>query len=505
MHGPFEILYRMGTLLRLLSLRMVLPIALLISPLGSVWFPTQTWAAENTTKEFQAGAATSNITPPLGSSINGRPRDRRAEGIHDELHARALVLDNGDSRMAYVMVDSCMIRREVYDQAKRMVFEAIGLPAESILMSATHTHSAPTAVAIFQSEPDADYLRFLTGRIADAVRRARNNLEPARIGWGVGKVPDQGFNRRWHMKTGTIPPNPFGVIDRVETNPPVGSPDLLEPAGPTDPDLSVISVQAKTGRPIALLANYSLHYVGGTEQQISADYFGAFSDRIQQLLQADQSDPPLVGILSNGTSGDINSINFRGKRESKAPFERIQLVADRVASEAYRVYQGIHYRDWVRLAARQTELELGVRLPDKAEVIRAKQIMMRAEGPVMKTLEELYARETMLLSDFSARVSLILQTFRIGDLGIAAIPCEVFVEIGLQLKAKSPLHPTFTISLANGYNGYLPTPEHHDLGGYETWRARSSYLEVEAAPKITSQLLNLFEKLKDTTPTAAPQ
>ena len=290
-----------------------LPIALLIWPLGSLWFPTQTWAAENTSREFRAGAATSNITPPLGSSINGRPRDRRAESMHDELHARALVLDNGDSRLAYVVVDSCMIRREVYDQAKRMVFEAIGLPPESMLMSATHTHSAPTAVAIFQSEPDADYLRFLTSRIADAVRRAHNNLEPARIGWGVGKAPGQGFNRRWHMQAETIPPNPFGGIDRVETNPPAGSPNLLEPAGPTDSDLSILSVQAKTGRPIVLLANYSLHYVGGTDQQISADYFGAFADRIQQLLQADQSDPPFVGILSNGTSGDINSINFRGE------------------------------------------------------------------------------------------------------------------------------------------------------------------------------------------------
>jgi hypothetical protein len=81
---------------------------------------------------------------------------------------------------------------------------------------------------------------------------------------------------------------------------------------------------------------------------------------------------------------------------------------------------------------------------------------------------------------------------RIGDLGIAAIPCEVFVEIGLEIKAKSPFKPTFAISLANGYNGYLPTPEHHKLGGYETWRARSSYLEVDAAPKIVDTVMELF-------------
>ena len=139
MHGPFEVFYRQVTMLRPLSLSKALPIALLISPLVSGWFPTQTWAAENTTREFRAGAATSNITPPLGSSINGGMGDRRAENIHDELHARALVLDDGDSRLAFVVVDSCMIRREVYDQAKRMVLEAIGLPPENMLMSATHT------------------------------------------------------------------------------------------------------------------------------------------------------------------------------------------------------------------------------------------------------------------------------------------------------------------------------------------------------------------------------
>src|SRR5207244_8468010 len=99
----------------------------------------------------------------------------------------------------------------------------------------------------------------------------------------------------------------------------------------------------------------------------------------------------------------------------------------------------------------------------------------------------------VLLSEYPAEVGLILQTFRIGDLGIAAIPCEVFVEIGLELKEKSPLQPAFTIELANGYNGYLPTPAQHKLGGYETWRARSSYLEVEASTRITATLLELLQ------------
>jgi hypothetical protein len=89
-------------------------------------------------------------------------------------------------------------------------------------------------------------------------------------------------------------------------------------------------------------------------------------------------------------------------------------------------------------------------------------------------------------------VPVLLQALRVGDVGIAAVPCEVFVEIGLRIKAESPLKPAFTIELANGYNGYLPTAEQHALGGYETWRARSSYLEVNAAQTIGDTVLKLL-------------
>src|SRR5205809_911313 len=145
--------------------------------------------AAQTPRQFRAGAATSNVTPWLGLSINGGMQDRTATQIHDELHARSLALDNGENRIAITVVDSCMIPREIFDEAKRLVAQHAGLPANHMLMSATHTHSAPTAAPVFQSRADAEYLRFLTRRIADSVRRALNNLQPAEIGWGVGKVP----------------------------------------------------------------------------------------------------------------------------------------------------------------------------------------------------------------------------------------------------------------------------------------------------------------------------
>jgi hypothetical protein len=450
-----------------------------------------------TPRQFRAGAATSNITPRLGASINGYFNDRIAVHVHDELYARCLVLDDGQTRLAIVVCDSCMIPREILDAAKRRVEQKWGLAPDHILISATHTHTAPTCAAVFQSDPDPQYVEFLVARIADSVARAINNLAPAKIAWGVGREPNQVFNRRWKMKPGTVPPNPFGgTNDLVRMNPPVESPNLAEPAGPTDPEVSIVSVQSPEGRPIALLANYSLHYVStGRDNEISADYYGAFADRIQQLLGADRLDPPFVAMLSNGTSGDINNINFRQKRAPLPPYEQIRVVAGAVAAAALRVCQTLQYRDWVPLGVQQTEIKLGVRLPRPEEVARAETVLAKATGAELKSTEQAYARETVLMKNYPKQVPVLIQAMRIGELGIAAIPCEVFAETGLAIKQKSPLKPTFTIELANGCNGYLPTPEQHRLGGYETWRARSSYLETEAAPKIFDTLMALFARL----------
>lgn len=455
-----------------------------------------TTTSDVTTRQFRAGAATANITPQLGISINGHFNDRMAKQVHDELHARCLVLGDGQTQLAIVVCDSCMIPRDVMDAAKVLIQQRTEIPAENILISATHTHSAPTCTAVFQSDPDKNYQAFLTVRIAEGVQRAVNQMAPAKIAWGVGAAPDHVFNRRWRMKPGTIPPNPFGgTNDLVRMNPPVESPDLIEPAGPTDPKVSVLAVRFADGKPMALLANYSLHYVGGVPgADISADYFGAFCDRIQQLLGADRQDPPFVALLSNGSSGDINNINFRQRQPAREPYGQINLVADAVAREVHRVYQELQFRDWVALGVARKEIRLGVRLPKEAELKRAEDILAKAKGRELRSAEEIYARETLLMKDYPKEVSLLIQALRIGDLGIAAVPCEVFVEVGLEIKARSPLRPTFTVALANGYNGYLPTPAHHRLGGYETWRARSSYLEVDAAPEIVATLMELFAR-----------
>src|SRR5690606_18629486 len=331
--------------------------------------------------------------------------------------------------------------REVMDKAKIRASKHTGIPVENMLMSATHTHTAGTAHGTGQSEPDPSYLEFLSERAADAVIRAYHNRRPAKIGWAVGQEPSQVFNRRWKMKPGTHLPDPFGGQDRVKMNPGVGNPNLLEPAGPVDPAVPVLSVRDLDGTPIALLAHYSLHYVGGTAPGgISADYFGMFANRIGELLNAGKNGdtPPFVGIMSNGASGDINNIHWAGeKRDPQPPYAQMRLVANTIAAEAYKTEQRIQYKDWVSLASLQEEISLGVRHPTEEEVKRARNIVASANEGVLKTTEEVYARETLFMKDYPAQVPVILQALRIGDLSITAIPAEAFVEIGLELKEKN--------------------------------------------------------------------
>lgn len=446
---------------------------------------------------FRAGAATSNLTPPLGSSINGNFQDGIASHIHDELHARCLALDDGTTKLVLVTADSCVIQRSIFDEAKRLVHEATGLPPANLLMSATHSHSCGTLTAVGQSTPDPMYQRFAARRLADGVRRALNQLEPARIGWGVGEVPQHVFNRRWFMQPGGIPATPLGATtDRVKTNPGVKNPLLDRPAGPTDPQVWFVSARALDGRPIAVYANYALHYVGGVPAgHISADYFGEFANRLRAHLGADRQEPPFVGLLANGASGDINNVDFRGGQTRQPPYGQIRRVADDVAREVVRVCQTLTHHDWVPLGVAQRELSLGLRLPTAAEVEAAQRLMRQSRAyPRMETLAQVYARETVLLGEYPPRVSAPLQVLKISELRLFAIPAEVFVEIGLDLRRRHP--QSFVVGLANAYHGYLPTPEHHRLGGYETWRARSSCLEVEAATRITAALEELAAGLK---------
>lgn len=446
---------------------------------------------------LRAGAAVVDITPALGVANGGViARGGPVTHIHDELHARCLVLDDGATRLAIAICDMRMLGGEVVARAKLLAGEATGLAPENILIAATHTHAAPAMVGIHPEPRDRAYAEFVARRIADGITRAGHHLAPAKVGWGFGSAPQHVHNRRWFMKPGAITANPFGGgSDEVKMNPPRGT-DLLKPAGPVDPQVSVLDVRHADGRPLAVLANYGLHYVGGYRAgHVSADYFGLFADRVQKLLKADRQHPPFVAMMSNGTSGDVSINDFSAKPERLPAWVKMQCVADDLAAEVVKVTGDIGHHTTAPLAVAATELQLGVRRPDAKRLVWARRTLAYATDPKRLTRPVIYAQEALALAKFPAKVPVALQAFRIGELRIATVPCEMFAETGLALKQEAGLGPLFIIELANGYRGYLPTPRQHEWGGYETWPARSSYLEVQAAPKIRAALLGLLSKL----------
>ena len=173
---------------------------------------------------LQAGAATSNITPELGTLIVGGFAPYPARHVHDELHARCLVLDDGETKIALVVCDLLGLHRSVSVEARRLIEEATGIPPGNVLISATHTHSAGTALGKNRYANEQvldDYQRFVARRIADGVARAVNLLRPAEIAFGTVDIPEYVHNRRWLMREGSMQPNVFGKIDKVRMNPPV--------------------------------------------------------------------------------------------------------------------------------------------------------------------------------------------------------------------------------------------------------------------------------------------
>lgn len=472
---------------------------------------------------LRAGAATSNITPPLGGDIIGGFAPFPATHVHDELHARCLVLDDGQTRLALVVCDLLGIHRLVSDEARRIIQETTGIPPQNVLVSATHTHSACSALGNdrvrYEQELD-DYQRFVARRIADGVRRAVHDLRPARIGFGRAQAPEHVFNRRWFMKPGSIALNPFGRADLVKMNPSSGSPDLEQPAGPTDPIVSFISLVEPSGRPIALFAAYSLHYVGGVGSgHVSADYFGMFCEHLTHLLGAQRQDPPFVAMMANGTSGDINNINFRQPRPRQEPYAQMRHVAHDVAEKVHAALAQVEYRDHARLDARFREPLIACRRPDKELVEWAQRTLAERAADPRKSgsqgtrgkadLPAIYAQRTLRMADYPESIPIPLQVLRIGEICLGTMPCEVFCEIGLEFKERCPLQPAFMVSLNHGYYGYLPTPRQHEWGGYETWLG-TNRLERNASEKMLSELLEMAAQVKESSgagqsPRSGPQ
>ena len=222
-------------------------------------------AALHAADTLRAGAAVVDITPkefPL--NMPGGHSANMAESAHDPLNARALVLDDGTTTLAMVAIDNLGAGPEVLDEAKAIAAAKTGMATDKMLVSSTHTHSGASIGTRENSPaPAIAYRKVIVEGIAESIVKAHAAMRPAAVGAAAHPLPDEVFNRRWFLKPGKMPLNPYGRLDTVKMNPGT-SPDVIDhPAGPTDPDITIISVQDAKRKPLALFANYSLHYVGG--------------------------------------------------------------------------------------------------------------------------------------------------------------------------------------------------------------------------------------------------
>ncbi|MEI8316778.1 MAG: hypothetical protein WCH79_02455, partial [Planctomycetia bacterium] len=450
---------------------------------------------------FQAGAAAVDITPrnappEAPSIVAGGFLEGRADRVHDPLLVRAIVIDDGGAegqppvRLALVVVDTCMMPQQLLDEAKALAAERTGIPVERIMVSATHTHSAPAAMGCLGTRVDAPYAARLPAAIAAAVAQANERLAPARIGWG--KVDDwhHTHNRRWVRRPETRVVDPFGnPTGLANMHPGHLSKEIIGPSGPVDPQLSVISIQDAAEKPLALFANYSQHYFGSPA--VSSDYFGLFSKFVAAGLGASgDGNGPFVCALSQGTSGDLMWMDY-GTAQAPAG---IQAYAAAVARKALGVIESIEHRDDVSLAMTEKVLDLGYRLPDEARLAWAHGIVAGIVDDLPRNIPEVYAREALILHE-RKRTTVKLQAIRIGELTIATLPNEVYALTGLKLRNRSPAAMHFNVELANGAEGYIPPPEQHVLGGYTTWPARTAGLEVAAETKIVDTLVAALEEV----------
>lgn len=437
---------------------------------------------------LRAGAAAIDVSPThFPAIVSGGFLERTATGLADPLFARCLALDDGQTRVAIVVVDSLMIPREMADSIKRRAESATGIAADHILISAVHTHSAPSVMGALGTGVDEPYAEMLPGLVAKAIEQAVANLQPAKAGWAAVSAPDHTHCRRWILRPDHVGEDPFGARTvRAMMHPGYQNPAYVGPAGPVDTALTVLAVQTSGGEPLAVLANYSMHYFGSGA--VSADYFGRFCRNVEKRLAAAPASRPLVAMMSQGTSGDLHWMDYSQPQKPR----NIDGYADELAAIACEAIGGIEYLDQVPLAMAETTLSLRRRTPDQARLAWARKIIQQMPDGKPRNRTEVYALEQVYLAEEPVR-DIRLQAIRVGALGITAIPCEVFGITGLKLKACSPFETTMNFELANGGDGYIPPPEQHALGGYTTWPARTAGLETQAEPKIVEAVLKLLE------------
>jgi neutral ceramidase len=417
------------------------------------------------------GAAEVDITPPVGTALAGSLWPRKSEGTDDPLTAKAIVLESGGTRLAYVLLDLIALHRRQGDAAVALAAQRTGIPAERIVWAASHTHTGPyPGKTIFGAEAggvDRRWLAGIPGKFAEAVELAQQALRPARMCRERGYCHQLIHNRRLKFKDGREL-NTFLLHKGEEEVQCLGS------AAPVDPEVGILSFDDEGGVPIAILWHYTLHTNSNFGRRFSADYPGVVAARLRERFGAQT-----VPIFMPGAFADINPTGWCrqvGDELAKVIIERMNRrrpSPGRVALGALKKEVVVPYRDFRADGTRRIRASQWP--PEAQKVFRRELARMRQAG------------------ETSART--VVQAWRIGDVGFASLPGELFVEWGLKIKAQSPFPWTFPVELGGDYLGYLVTEQAWKAGGYECLTCRSARPSVEGVARLVESAQALLRQL----------
>lgn len=449
---------------------------------------------------FRAGFAERDITPRIGMQEPGGYQKRFHRALHDPCKVRAAVFEDGARCVALVSVDALMVPRHLVVDIRREVRSRCGIAPEAVLIGATHSHSSgPTGMAQpgeydhasplvrklayeVSSSADPEYLALVRRQAIDAVCGAHAALGAARAGAGSGVEDKAVFNRRFRMRNGLS-----------YTHPGQGNPDIVEPAGPIDPQVGVVGVWREDGRLIGCVVNYACHATtspGG----ISANWIYYLEKTIRGALASDA-----IVVFLQGACGDVTQVDNRNPYMQPNGEEYARLVGGRVGAEVVKVLLSMQPGVLGPLDAATVTLRIGRRKPSAERVKKSYEIA--AKNPATVDLTEwLFAKEIVLLDAILAKKPVAeaeVQAIQVGPAVFVTNPAEFFCELGLRIKAGSPFPFTFPVELANGCVGYVPTEEAFGAsgGGYETRLTAYSNLEITAGNRLVEAGLQLARRM----------
>lgn len=442
--------------------------------------------------DYEAGVAVVDITPPKGFRMAGYFNERFNTGMHDSLQAKALVLKQGDQQVAFVFCDLISMAADVSRKGRDLAQQKTGIPAANILVHATHSHTGPLyygamrdyfherAVTKEGKDPseEIDFPAFLAERIADAIAQAQKAAQPTALQAGIAEQRGLSFNRRFHMKDGTVRFNPGKL-----------NPDIIRPAGPVDTDVGMLLVKSADGsRNVANLTVFALHLdtVGGTEY--SADYPFHLERALQQKLGAG-----CTSLFGTGTCGDINHIDFTDQRPQKG-HEEAGRIGSTLADTVIAAQKELKPVANPSLAARRAVIEVPAQKYGEAEIAQAKIDMSKIGSSGTPFLDQVRTVKIMQLQLRPEKLAIEVQAFRLSDdTAIVGLPGEVFVDLGLAIKKQSPFSRTFVIELCNDGVAYVPTKKAFVEGSYETV---NSLIETGGGESMVETAVRLLKELK---------